>query len=638
MVYLPEQKSQKIRWLQENSRIARASILRMTAVAGSGHPGGSMSSIDLMLSVYAFANISPENYLDESRDRIVVSHGHVSPAVYTALALFGFHDLDEVIATFRLAGSRFEGHIERHLPGVEWTTGNLGQGLSAGCGFALASRLKKLDYQVFVLMSDAEQAKGQVAEARRFARKFGLNNLTVIVDYNHMQISGRVEEVMPVNIKENYLSDGWQVIEIDGHDYEQILDALERATSSDSPVCILAETVMGKGVSFMENNPEYHGRALNREEFEKAMAELGFDSDLSKWIEMRKSFRREQLENHLPHQEPFVVSRGNFFFYGVDEKTDNRTAAGKAILDIGRANIQRGVPVAVFDCDLAGSVKVSYFAEEFPDYFFEAGVSEHNTAATAGALSTQKVLTFLADFGVFGLDEVYNQQRLNDINATNLKVLITHCGIDVGEDGRTHHCLDYVGAWRNFFGFKVIVPADPNQTDRAVRYAASTHGNFVIATGRSLTPVITDEHGRPFFGEDYDFRYGEYNVLRKGNDALILCYGNTAFRAVAVHEMLKKEGIGVEVVNVPTPLEITGDLLEVVDRHKLVIVYEDHNIHTGLFAELSKKLVENGICKRVVARGVTNYAPSGKSDDLYALLGLDPASVAEEIKKNLEVA
>lgn len=638
MVYLPEQKAEKVKWLKENSRLARASILRMTSVAGSGHPGGSMSSIDLMLSVYAFANISPDNYLDENRDRVVVSHGHISPAVYTALALFGFHDLDEVVATFRLAGSRFEGHIERHLPGVEWTTGNLGQGLSAGCGFALAARLKNLNYHVFVLMSDAEQAKGQVAEARRFARKFRLNNLTVIVDYNHMQISGRVEDVMPVNIKENYLSDGWQVIEIDGHDFEQILDALEKATATESPVCILAETVMGKGVSFMENNPEYHGRALNREEFQKAMAELGFEPDLSKWMEMRKSFRYDRPEKHLPHQEPFVVSRGNFFIYGAHEKTDNRTAAGKAILDIGRANIKKGVPVAVFDCDLASSVKVNYFAKEFPDYFFEAGVSEHNTAATAGALSTQRVLTFLADFGVFGLDEVYNQQRLNDINATNLKVLITHCGIDVGEDGRTHHCLDYVGAWRNFFGFKVIVPADPNQTDRAVRYAASTHGNFVIATGRSLTPVITDENGRPFFGEDYDFRYGEHNVLRKGDHALILCYGNTAFRAVAVHDLLKKEGITVEVVNVPSPLEISDELLEVVRKHSLVVVYEDHNINTGLYAELSKKMVEKNICKRVIVKAVSHYAPSGRSEDLYAMLGLDPVSVAQEIKKNLEVA
>lgn len=640
MAYFPEQKGEKIAWLKSISKLARASILRMTSVAGSGHPGGSMSSIDLLLSVYAFANISPQNYLDEKRDRVVVSHGHVSPAVYTALALNGFYDLDEVVATFRLAGSKFEGHIERHLPGIEWTTGNLGQGLSAGCAFALAAKLKNLDYKVFVVMSDAEQAKGQVAEARRFAKKYGLNNLTVLIDYNHMQISGRVEDVMPVNIKENYLADGWKVIEVNGHDYEEILNALESSVDMDSPVAILAETVMGKGVSFMENNPEYHGRALTKEELEKAMEELGFDNDLTKWIEMRKTYK-ESIQNgsydkHIPVQKSFVVSKGSPITYSSDEKTDNRSAFGKALLDLARINIERGLPVVAFDCDLAGSVKVNLFAKEFPDHFFEAGVSEHNTAATAGALSTEEVLVFLADFGVFGLDEVYNQHRLNDINATNLKVVITHCGIDVGEDGRTHHCLDYVGAWRNFFGFKVIVPADPNQTDRVVRYAASTHGNFAIAMGRSVVPIITDEEGKPFFGDSYDFRYGEFNVLRTGRDALLLCYGNTAHRGIQVYNLLKNKGVNIEVINVPTPLEVSDELLDKVSKFPLVVVYEDHNIHTGLFAELSKAMVRKGIQTRVIAKGVEAYAPSGKAEDLYKMLGLDPKSVAEEIVKVLE--
>lgn len=636
MVYLPEQREEIIARLKEKSRVARAAILRMTSVAGSGHPGGSMSSIDLLLSVYAFANISPQNYLSEDRDRVVVSHGHVSPAVYSTLALYGFFDLDEVIATFRLAGSRFEGHIERHLPGIEWTTGNLGQGLSAGCGFALAAKVRNLSYQVYVLMSDAEQAKGQVAEARRFAKKYGLNNLTVLIDYNHMQISGRVEEVMPVNIKENYLADGWEVLEADGHDYDSILKALERAATIDAPVCILAETVMGKGVSFMENNPEYHGRALTAEEFKKAMQELGFEASLDRWVELRKQFSFEKPGAHLPHQEPFVVNKGKPRTYEAGEKIDNRSAFGNALLDIARENIGRGQPVVAFDCDLAGSVKVSSFAREFPEYFFEAGVSEHNTAATAGALSTQKVLTFLADFGVFGLDEVYNQQRLNDINATNLKVVLTHCGIDVGEDGRTHHCLDYIGAARNYFGFKVIVPADPNQTDRAVRYAAATHGNFIIAMGRSAAPVIPDENDKPLFGGDYEFRYGEFNWIRKGSDALVLCYGNTAYRGYLVHEILKKEGIKAGIINVPCPLDLPDELIDLVADYPLVVVYEDHHIESGLFAELSKAIVRKGLKTRIVAKGVVNYAPSGKSDELYRIMGLAPETVAQEIKNLLE--
>lgn len=637
MFFSKEFKNEKIKWLKEVAPLARASILRMTSVANSGHPGGSLSSIDLLLTVYSIANISPENYHKPDRDRVVVSHGHVSPAVYTALALNGFFDLDEVIATFRLAGSRFEGHIERHLPGVEWTTGNLGQGLSAGCGMALASKIKNTPFNVFVLMSDAEQAKGQVAEARRFAAKYGLNNITVLIDYNHMQISGRVEDVMPVNIKDNYLSDGWEVIEIDGHNYEEIIDAIEKALSIDKPVCILAETVMGKGISFMENNPEYHGRALNPEEFEMAMEELGFDNDLQKWKKLRSEFKFEESERHSPYLEPVIIDKGSKRFYPADVKTDNRSAFGNALLDIGRENIKKGRYIAVFDCDLASSVKVNSFAKEFPQFFFEAGVSEHNTAAIAGALSTQGVVVFLADFGVFGLDEVYNQQRLNDINGTNLKVILTHCGIDVGEDGRTHHCLDYVGAVRNYFGFKLIVPADPNQTDTVIRYVASTQGNFIVAMGRSLSPIILDENGQPFFSDDYEFRYGEFNVLRDGKDVAILCYGSTVFRALKVHDILLEKGIKAKVVNVPCPLEIGDELFDAVKDKDLVVVYEDHNARSGLGLEFSGFVARKGASLRIIIKGVEHYAPSGKSEDLYHIMGLSPEKIAEEIISNLEV-
>ncbi|HPZ18067.1 MAG TPA: 1-deoxy-D-xylulose-5-phosphate synthase N-terminal domain-containing protein, partial [Fervidobacterium sp.] len=170
--------------IKEISTQCRGDILKMTTVANSGHPGGSMSSIDILTSLYAFANVDPKNPWSENRDRIVVSHGHISPAVYSTLAHYGFVNREEVLVGFRHPASIFEGHVTRGIPGVEWTTGNLGQGLSAGVGFALAAKLKKKDYHVYVVMSDGESAKGQVQEARRTARKYALNNLTVLVDYN----------------------------------------------------------------------------------------------------------------------------------------------------------------------------------------------------------------------------------------------------------------------------------------------------------------------------------------------------------------------------------------------------------------------------------------------------------------------
>ncbi|HPH61327.1 MAG TPA: 1-deoxy-D-xylulose-5-phosphate synthase N-terminal domain-containing protein, partial [Candidatus Syntrophosphaera sp.] len=247
--------------LQTQANQARAAILSMTTLAASGHPGGSMSSIDLLLALYNVIRHDPSAPQKPDRDRIVVSNGHISPAVYAALSLNGYHDLDEAVSQFRLAGSKFEGHIEREVAGVEWSSGNLGQGLSAAAGMALASRINKVPYMVWTLMGDGEQQKGQISEARRFAVKYGLNNLAAIVDYNRLQISGNIDAVMPQNIRRNWEADGWKVLEIDGHDFGAIFSALASASEADLPTMILAHTVMGKGVPCMENLAKYHGSA-----------------------------------------------------------------------------------------------------------------------------------------------------------------------------------------------------------------------------------------------------------------------------------------------------------------------------------------------------------------------------------------
>ena len=176
--------------------------------------------------------VDPKNPKMESRDRVVISHGHTSPATYSTLASCGFFNIDDAISQFRLAGSIYEGHVEPDVPGIEWASGNLGQGLSAGCGFALANKLKNIDNHTFVLMGDGEQQKGQLAEARRFAVKYNLN-ITGFIDYNQLQISGDINKVMPQYILENYLSDGWDVIEIDGHDLVEIRDAILDAVQNE---------------------------------------------------------------------------------------------------------------------------------------------------------------------------------------------------------------------------------------------------------------------------------------------------------------------------------------------------------------------------------------------------------------------
>jgi transketolase len=618
--------------LSELSRLARGDILKMTTLAGSGHPGGSMSSIDFYLVLYSYADVHPQSQSDPNRDRIVISHGHTSPGVYAALGRIGFFPIEAAIATFRKAGSPFEGHVEKRVPGVEWNTGNLGQGLSAGCGFALGAKILKKGFHVFVTMGCGEQQKGQISEARRFAIKYGLDNLTVIIDFNRRQISGVTQEIMPQDILNNFKSDGWRVMEVEGHHFQEIYTALREATLSKYPTAIIAHTTMGKGISFMEGKEEFHGRALNLEEYKKAIQELGVKDDLDQYHPMRNKEIFPFNGRKYP-LEALSIQTGNPRDYERDQKIDNRSAFGNALIDIAKANVQKdsSLPVVVFDCDLASSVKTAGFAMQFPKHFFQGGIQEHHTATIAGAISTLGLLSFFADFGVFGVDETYNQHRLNDINETNLKLICTHNGLDVGEDGKTHQCIDYIGVMRNLFGYKIIIPADPNQTDRVIRFVAKNHGNFLVPMGRSPNPILLTEEGTPLFVPPYEFRYGRADLIRSGKDATIVTTGGMVYRAVQAWEKLRKKGIEVQVLNISCLSDLDIDAILESARTGIVITYEDHHIQTGLGSLIANVLAEHGLGIRFRKLGITQYSSSGKPDDLYRIQGLDVESLVQKV-------
>src|SRR4030043_839916 len=549
----------------------------MTTLAASGHPGGSMSSIDFYLVLYSYANVDPQSPSDPDRDRIVISHGHPSPGVYTALGRIGFFPIESAIATFRKAGSPFEGHVEKGVPGIEWNTGNLGQGLSAGCGFALGAKVLKRDLHVFVAMGCGEQQKGQISEVRE-------------------------------------------------------------AVLSGHPTVIMAHTIMGKGVSFMEGKEEFHGRALNLEEYKKAIQELGVEDDLDRYRQIREKGTLPFSGRTYPKEAP-SIQIGNPRNYEKDQKLDNRSAFGNALVDLGKANLHKdgSLPMAVFDCDLAPSTKTTAFAKQFPNYFFQGGIQEHNTATIAGSISTLNLLSFFADFGVFGIDETYNQHRLNDINGTNLKLICTHVGLDVGEDGNTHQCIDYIGVMRNLFGYKIIAPADPNQTDRVIRYIAKTSGNFLVAMGRSTTPILLTEEGNPIFGSSYEFRYGQADLIRKGKNGTIITTGNMVSRAVQAWQKLKEKGIEGQVLNISCLSDLDVEAIQAAARTGMIVTYEDHHIQTGLGSLIANVLTEKGLGIRFRKVGISRYGSSGKPDDLYKMQGLDVDSlvrvVMEEIKK-----
>ena len=255
----------------------RKGVIEGTFNAKSGHPGGSLSIADIVTYLYfEHMNIDPANPDDENRDRFVLSKGHTAPALYAALALKGFFPV-ELIKTLRKPVSILQGHPSlRYTPGVDMSTGSLGQGVSVACGMALAGKLKNKDYRVYTILGDGEIEEGQVWEAAMFAGNRELDNLVAVVDYNNLQIDGSLDEVnSPYPIKEKFEAFNWNVIEINGHCFGQIEDAFKKAAEcKGKPTCIVAKSIKGKGVSFMEDKCDWHGSAPNAEQYEQAMAEL----------------------------------------------------------------------------------------------------------------------------------------------------------------------------------------------------------------------------------------------------------------------------------------------------------------------------------------------------------------------------
>ncbi|MEN8188545.1 MAG: transketolase [Thermodesulfobacteriota bacterium] len=613
-------------------------ILLSTSLASSGHPGGSLSALDMLLVTYGCIKHDSANPQDSERDRVIVSMGHISPGVYSTLAEYGYFSEEDFLAGFRRTGSGFPGHVESIVPGVEWDTGNLGQGLSTAAGIAHGLKMQGRKPKVITFMGDGEQQKGQVCEAIRYADKYNLDNLIVVIDRNHLQICGPTNDVMPQSVREMYSSSKWDVTYLeDGHDYNSFFQALSTAYNSENgrPKVIVSRTVMGKGISFMENLAKYHGSPLPIDQLQEALAEIGADGEIEKW----QGLRTEQVKTDTiqsPVSAAPAMSMGEPILYDAGTMTDNRSAYGNALLGLAEANNVNGATlVSGISCDLEGSVKMGGFRKHSPQAYVEAGIQEHHAATLAGGMASVGLVPFFSTFGAFAASEVYNQNRLNDFNHTNVKVVATHVGLDVGEDGPTHQCIDYLGLFRNYYRSSVFMPADPNQTDRIVRYAAAMDGNVFVGMGRSKTPVITREDGTVFFDKEYRFEPGKGDWLRRGQQATIITYGALAPTVMDAWKKLSEEGTSAGVLNMGSlkPVDEAA-ILEAAAAGPIVTV-EDHHVDTGLGSIVAAVLADNVKAVPFKRLGVAQYGGSGKPAELYARQGLDADSIAEAVKSLL---
>ncbi|MGA2569349.1 MAG: transketolase [Terracidiphilus sp.] len=494
--------------LRDAARIMRGYNLVALCAAGSGHAGGTLSIMDLAAALYLHAaDHDPKSPGWPGRDRIVWSAGHKAPALYVSLGIAGFCPLSDVV-TLRKLGSPFQGHPHwLKLPGVEVSTGSLGQGLSIVVGMALAARLDDRRHKIFCLMGDGEQQEGQVWEAAMEAGHFHLDNIVAVIDRNRLQIDGWVKDVMEVEpLADKYAAFGWEVLHVDGHDMSQIVDAFDRArAATGKPVVILADTVKGKGVSFMENQPGWHGKSPNRDELAKALDELGLADRIpvEELLAKATSFQAEAtraLESRQPH-----FSRD--YWWNADPAA-MQVAMEPTRKGFGRALAEAGGDerVVCLGLDISGSITIADFYAGHPERarrWISMGIAEQSATAAAAGLAREGKLPVLGSYATFSAARNLDQLRVS-VCYSNLNVLVAgaHAGVSVGPDGATHQALEDLFAMLGLPNTTVVVPCDAIETRKATRYLLLDHvGPKYIRFAREATPIVTDESTPFVFGK-----------------------------------------------------------------------------------------------------------------------------------------
>lgn len=586
--------------LNDTARLMRGYDLVALCAAGSGHAGGTLSIMDVTAALYLkIANHDPGNPQWPDRDRIIWSGGHKAPSLYLGLAFAGFCKPQDVMLLRKL-GSAFQGHPHwLKLAGVEVSTGSLGQGLSIAVGVALAGKLDDKNYRTFCIMGDGEQQEGEIWEAAMEAAHYKLENLVGIVDYNRLQIDGPVSDVMSIDpLEEKYNSFGWDVVRIDGHDMVQVLNALStNRAGSGKPILIIAETVKGKGVSFMENVAGWHGKTPNHEEMIQGLRELRLldrvpYASLLEYAEQYQQEATRALNGKMPR-----FRRDYWWNHSINMSAKMEpTRAG-----FGRALAQNGDDerVVCLGLDISGSITISDFYAGKPERkkrWISMGIAEQSATAAAAGLAREGKLPVFGTYATFAAARNLDQIRTS-ICYGNFNVLIAgaHGGVSVGPDGATHQALEDLFAVCGLPNMSVVVPCDSIETRKATSHLLlRLQGPKYIRFAREATPVVTKE--------TTPFMFGQANIIRlrkvtnefaeafetqlssvyrnESEDLTIIACGPMVPEAMRAAYILQQEfGWETRVINMHTLKPIDEDaVIRAAKETGMIITAEEHQI------------------------------------------------------------
>ncbi|MCJ7471232.1 MAG: transketolase [Actinobacteria bacterium] len=605
--------------IERLSRLIRYYILVSTTSAGSGHPTSSLSAVELMSTLFfgGFFKFDPDKPDYINNDRLIFSKGHASPLLYSLWAAAGTVEESQLL-TLRDFNSDLEGHPTPRFKYAEASTGSLGQGLSIGFGMALSAKyIDKLPYRTYVLLGDSEMAEGSQWEAIQLASYYKLGNLTAILDVNRLGQRGETMFGRGTSAYEERIKAfGWNTIIVDGHSIEEINNAYDKVVkTNDVPTMIIADTIKGKGVSFIEDIDGWHGKSLSEEQKDKALIELGkVDKDLIGELVLPANIEKEEYGSRSGNKDK--LEGGS---YKIGDLESTRKAYGKALI-----NIYDDFPeIVVLDAEVSNSTYAKIFGDNFPKKFFEMFIAEQNMVGAALGLSLRGKIPFISTFAAF-FSRAFDQIRMSQYSNTNIKFSGSHSGVSIGPDGASQMGLEDIAMFRTLIGCSVFYPCDAVSTEALVRLSASFKGNSYIRTTRMDTPVV--------YSNKESFKIGGSKVLREDNsDIITVCAaGITLHEALKAYEELLKENIHIKIIDTYSIKPIDEKTIRDASlKSKAVITVEDHFPEGGLGEAVCS--IE-GINCPVYIMAVRKMPRSGTPDQLLNYESISKEAIIEKVR------
>ena len=614
---MPVQTSSRVPALMNIATRLRIDSVVSTSEAGSGHPSTCCSAAEIMAALFfaemRYDRADPHN---QDNDRFVLSKGHAAPILYSAWAEVGIIAREDLLQ-LRKSSSDLEGHPTPRLPWVDVATGSLGQGLCAAIGIALNARRIKSDYRTYALLGDGETAEGSIWEAAQAAAWDKVDSLCAITDVNALGQSGPTQWQHDMNAyAARWSAFGWHAIVIDGHDMNAVLNALDEARrTKGQPTMILARTVKGKGISFIEGKNGWHGKPLKKgEEEDKALTELR-----SQFVPEDEPAPRPQPPRSVSRPAPKNAQLGALPFK-LGDQVATREAYGDALASLGAADDR----VVALDADVKNSTFSEKFQQKYPERFYENFIAEQVMIGASMGLAARGAIPFPSTFAAF-LTRAYDFIRMAAISGVGIKMAGSHAGVSIGEDGPSQMALEDLAMMRAQPNIAVLYPCEAVSTARLIQQMAYHKGPAYMRTSRPKTPVI--------YGPLETFEIGGLKVLRQSakDVATVIGAGVTVFEALKAYDALQKEGVSIRVVDLYSVQPIDAATLARCAKETggRLITVEDHYVGGGIGEAVEDAVKGAGVVTKLAVREIPR---SGMPDELLDRYGISARHIIAAVK------